>query len=265
LITYNTSGNYDVTLVAMNSAGSGTKSVPDYITVTGGNITYCSSHSNSNALDWIAKIEISSFSNPSGPSFYSDFTTKTVSLTSGSSIPITVTPGFSNKSQSEYWRIWIDINADGDFTDAGEQVFAANNKRSAFTGLLTTPSTASGQTRMRISMKNGSAPTPCEMFSNGEVEDYTASFIGGYKIVASSSGLAVRIWPNPANIFLNLEISGNTSAVTARIINIMGIVIKEFTLETGMKQIDLGNYPKGMYLIRITDGEQSITNKFVRN
>jgi bacillolysin len=41
---------------------------------------------------------------------------------------------------------------------------------------ITIDGNATGTTRMRITMKYNAAPTSCETFSYGEVEDYTVSF-----------------------------------------------------------------------------------------
>ncbi|NOR85977.1 MAG: PKD domain-containing protein, partial [Bacteroidales bacterium] len=62
-ITYDTEGVHSVSLVATNNEGNDTKTIVDYITVTAGGIgTYCESASTSNALDWIAQVDIASFS-----------------------------------------------------------------------------------------------------------------------------------------------------------------------------------------------------------
>jgi carboxyl-terminal processing protease len=265
LISYSTPGIFDVTLVATNSAGSGTKFIPNYITVTGGTVSYCASHSNSNALEYIGKVDIASFSNSSGPSFYSYFTDKTITLARGSTSPVTLTPIFINKAQSEYWRIWIDFNADGDFTDAGELVFSANNKRTIVTGTLTIPATATGQTRMRISMKNGSAPSPCEVFANGEVEDYPVIFSAGTKEQAMGTEQEYKLFPIPVNDLLTLSIPGNTVPLKVAIFNSIGSLMESFIIETDQKKIDVTKYPAGMYLILINDGEKLIPKKFIKN
>ena len=64
-----------------------------------GPVTYCSSNSTSNALDWITNVSISSFSNPSGASFYIDFTSKTVTLVAGSTHSLALTPQSSTQRQ----------------------------------------------------------------------------------------------------------------------------------------------------------------------
>jgi len=173
-VVYNTAGTYDVSLTAINAQGSDTETKTDYITVSTAP-TYCASQGNSQASEWIARVRIGNLDNSSGASAYTDFTAKSATLTKGASVSVTLTPGYSGTSRTEYWRIWIDYNKDGDFIDTGEQVISSRGK-SARTGSFTVSTSAlSGNTRMRVSMKYGAYPTSCETFSYGEVEDYTAN------------------------------------------------------------------------------------------
>jgi len=113
---------------------------------------------------------------------------------------VVLTPGYSGKSEREFWRIWIDFNGDNDFEDAGEQVFVANNKKDVVSGTIDIPSGVSGQTRMRVSIKNGSSPGSCEVFPFGEVEDYTANFmITKQESISRTYNRDLVIFPNPNN------------------------------------------------------------------
>jgi PKD repeat protein len=263
-ITYNTEGSYEVSLTATNDKGSDTKAITGYITVvTGG--TYCESTSESNALDWISQVDIGSFSNASGASLYSDFTGMTVGMVPGSSTSITLTPNFTGKAQREFWRVWIDYNADGDFDDTGEQVFVANNKKSAVTGTIIVPSDVSGQTRMRITMKNGSAPSSCETFSNGEVEDYTVDFGSGSGGLVSGNDFELNIFPNPASKVLNIYVISSNETINIKVYNSLGRIIDDFNVESRDTQIDLSNYPNGLYYVGANNGKQNMLKKFVKN
>jgi hypothetical protein len=75
-------------------------------TTTG--ISYCTSQGNSVADEWIAGVQIGSFTNNSGAAGYSNFTGTTVTLVPGTLYNITLTPGFSGTAYNEYWKIWID-------------------------------------------------------------------------------------------------------------------------------------------------------------
>jgi len=266
-ITYNTIGGpYAVSLEVTNAHGSDLITFADYITVNeGGTTSYCASQSQNNDLDWIAGIHIGSFINPSGASLYSDFTSLTIGLSPGSSNGVTLTPFFVNKAQREFWRIWIDFNGDGDFTDADEQVFVANNKKNVVTGTLNIPAYASGQTRMRITMKSGGSPTSCETFSNGEVEDYTVDFgNGSSRFVKQSEEIDLNIYPNPAKTVLNVQILSEAEKVNIKLYNALGRIIDDFDVEDHNTEIDLSNYANGIYYIGADNGYQTITKKFIK-
>ena len=106
------------------------------------------------------------------------------------------TPGFSSSTYTEHWKIYIDYNIDGDFTDAGEEVFYSISTGTV-TGSFVVPTGVSGQTRMRVSMKYNAEQTPCETFAYGEVEDYTVNLIPGTpqppvaNFTASSTSISV--------------------------------------------------------------------------
>ena len=172
-VTYNTAGTFDVTLTAANAAGSDSETKIDYITVT--SVTYCASQGNSQANEWISRVRVANLDNSSGASKYTNYTALSANLTRGTSASVTLNTGYSGTIYTEYWRIWIDYNHDGDFADTGEQVFSKSGKTSVTGSFTTRTSALTGPTRMRVSMRYGGYPTSCQTFSYGEVEDYTAN------------------------------------------------------------------------------------------
>jgi PKD repeat protein len=86
VITYNSLGTFDVTLVATNAQGSDSEIKLDYITVT--SVTYCASQGNIQSDEWIARVRVANLDNSSGASPYSDFTSKSANLTRGSSASV---------------------------------------------------------------------------------------------------------------------------------------------------------------------------------
>jgi PKD repeat protein len=175
-VTYNTAGTYDVTLFAANVAGSDTETKIDYITVA--EKPYCASQGTTFSMEWIAGVQVGTMNNSSGAAGYTDFTGITCDLTGGNNVNVILTPGFSGSTYSEYWKIWIDYNGDHDFEDAGEEVFSGYGS-STVSGSFTVASGIDKVTRMRVSMKYAAYPTPCETFTYGEVEDYTANVTSG--------------------------------------------------------------------------------------
>jgi hypothetical protein len=142
---------------------------------------YCESSGTRVQYEWIAGVTVGSFNNTSGAQTYSDFTSQTVTLNRGLSNAITLTPGFSgSNSYNEYFRVWIDYNQDGDFSDSGELAFDAGSASNSAVNGTITPANAvpTGTTRMRVSMKYNAAPSACGNVGDGEVEDYTVNITG---------------------------------------------------------------------------------------
>ncbi|WP_299889503.1 M43 family zinc metalloprotease [uncultured Lacinutrix sp.] len=141
---------------------------------------YCDSSGTRVQYEWIAGVQVGSFNNTSGASLYSDFTSQTATISKGQSNTITLTPGYSGSAYDEYFRVWIDYNQDGDFSDSGELAFDAGSATNTAVNGTISPATSvlSGTTRMRVSMKYSSAPNACGSIGDGEVEDYTVNIIG---------------------------------------------------------------------------------------
>lgn len=176
VVVFNTPGTYNVSLTASNALGSGTKTKTDYITVEVMPISYCTSAGGTYTYEWISKTQFNGFSNTSEASGYTDFTNLVLDWEPGQVVNFTLTPAFSGIHYNEFWRIWIDYNKDGDFDDTGELIYTSPGTDNPVSGSFVVPSTATGTTRMRVSMKFNGKPTSCENFSFGEVEDYTVRF-----------------------------------------------------------------------------------------
>lgn len=157
---------------------------------------YCASRGSDASYEWIANVTVGDLTNTSGTNGgYNDFSSaQSVTMEAGGTYNVSLTPGFASSTYNEYWKIWIDLNADGDFDDANELVFDGGGLTSTTeTGTLTIPAgTVATTTRMRVSMKYDGAQTVCETFSYGEVEDYAVEITSGSPEVCSvPTGLAV--------------------------------------------------------------------------
>ncbi|WP_158281466.1 golvesin C-terminal-like domain-containing protein [Sediminitomix flava] len=138
----------------------------------------CASDSHNSTYEWIANVSVGSYSNTSSnDNGYGDYTANPIYVVTGESYGLSLTPGFLSSSYQEHWKVWIDFNADGDFDDAGEELFDTyGTGTSAVTGTITIPfGVSSGLKIMRVGMNGTSADytlTPCNAFTYGEVEDY---------------------------------------------------------------------------------------------
>ena len=112
---------------------------------------------------------------------YSNYTTTipAANLLLGSTYPLVVSIGTCGGNYSNFTKVFIDYNRDGDFLDAGETVYqsaAATTGAHAESGFVLVPTTAQlGITRMRVVNVETSAATSvnsCGTYTWGETEDY---------------------------------------------------------------------------------------------
>ena len=178
-IIYNTVGTYAVSLIATNAYGSDTETKTAYITVT--SPTYCDAGSASAAYEYISNVTAVTINNNSTASTYTDFTALSANMTIGDTYPFSVT--IANSYTTDQVLIWIDWNMDGDFADAGENVFTSATGQGPFTGNITVPiGISTGSTRMRVRLHDTNTSyspnaTPCGDSGYGEVEDYTVNIL----------------------------------------------------------------------------------------
>lgn len=144
-------------------------------------ITYCAVKANNATKEWIARVTLYTMDNQTASNGgYADFTTLSTNLNAGIPYTLSLTPGFAATQYNEMWKVWIDLNQDGDFADVNETIFtSATASKEAVSTLITIPVTAyNGSTRMRIAMRYNALADPCTNYSYGEIEDYTVNIIG---------------------------------------------------------------------------------------
>ncbi|MFM9008502.1 MAG: GEVED domain-containing protein, partial [Bacteroidota bacterium] len=231
--------------------------------------TYCASRGNSTSREFINRVQVGSINNTSGNNGgYGNFTALSTSMTRGTSQSITIVPGWTSTARSEAYRVWIDYNADGDFADAGEQVFNRNKTTAtSITGSFTVPSTAvTGATRMRVSMKYNASPTSCEVFASGEVEDYTVQIIAtpgaGSTVQSFEQDLwRFEVYPNPVRDELFISAQTLPERFTLDVVDVNGrILLKSESTD----RVDVSALQRGVYLLRFTVGNEVITRRFIK-
>lgn len=157
---------------------------------------YCESRATTTADGEIWNVTIGSFSNTSnctqtgGPgstlSGYSNYTKvlAPMNVPAGVSTPFSVHTSTCGGQFTGVLGIWIDLNGDGDFTDAGETMHMSPTFQYGTTvfrtGNFTIPCTATpGLTRMRVALiETGTSPiAPCGTYGYGETEDYAINIV----------------------------------------------------------------------------------------
>lgn len=173
---------YEAQVRSVCPGGNSAFSASVTFTTTTIQLNYCASKGNSVRDEFIGRVQLGTINNASGANAgYGDFTSLSTDLVKGTASTITITPTWPGTSFNEGYAVWIDYNKDGDFTDAGELVWSkAASKTTPVSGSFTPPASATtGTTRLRVSMKYNAVPTSCEVFSFGEVEDYTVNLTTG--------------------------------------------------------------------------------------
>jgi uncharacterized repeat protein (TIGR02543 family) len=133
------------------------------------------------ADEYISRVQLNGGNQVSGRVGYEDYTASNfTTLNKGATYPIQVTGTNPNPdSYTDYVKVWVDFNQDGDFTDAGEELDLGNFNYTGdhvFSGNLAIPAGAlNGTTRMRVILLWNAAPTSCVISNFGEIEDYTVT------------------------------------------------------------------------------------------
>jgi bacillolysin len=261
------STNYSLYVKAKDAAGnnSAASTTVSVTTLASSTATYCTSQGNSTADEQIGKVVFGTISNTStGTAGYENYTNLITNATKGSAYTITITPKWTSTKYNEAYAVYIDYNQDGDFGDAGETVYTkAASKTTPVSASITIPSTATtGNTRMRVSMKYNGIPTACEIFSYGQVEDYTIN-IKNIGTVASLTDTnvesAVSIYPNPVKDVLNVNIKGS---YTYEIFSSNGQNVMSGNATD--KAINIAKLPVGLYIIKITQEGKTLTHKLIK-
>jgi len=144
-------------------------------------LSYCNSSGETTQDEYIDRVRLNQIDNTSGAGpGYSDFTSLSTDLIVGEEYTITINPAWTGTVYEEGIAVWIDFNLNGDFTDAGEQIFSVSPSTSdEISGNFTVPEgSVEGEVlRMRVSMKYADTPASCESFTYGEVEDYSVTLL----------------------------------------------------------------------------------------
>lgn len=254
-------------------------------TTTGGTppVTYCASKGNSSSSEWVAKVAIGTINNNSGNNGgYADFSSQSATLTKGTPSILTLTPGYSAK-RSLYWKVFIDYNNNGVFSDAGEEVYSIFS-RNILTPSITAPTSAvTGPVRMRVIVSYNSITSSCGTYNYGETEDYTLNLsasaaktqlakenlvTNAEEVNSEDTSKRLIIYPNPAREDFNLEYeSQKEDNVSIRIFSIKGRQEKSLEIKSqiGSNRIRIGTdgLAPGQYIVKAVKSNEVLTTKLI--
>lgn len=246
------------------------------VTTSNATITYCTSKGSNVTYEWIDLVQLNTINNvTTANGGYGNFTSLSTDLGRGTSYTIYFSAGFKSTKYTEYWYIWIDYDQDGTFESTELISSGSSSSASTLSKTFTVPSTATlGSTRMRVTMKYNAAPTACETFSYGEVEDYTVNILGtasSYKaegIDAEELGnempTSISLYPNPANTTINVKVNCQMNNNLVNIYNTTGALVKTERMDSDVKEINISELPNGLYIISVDDPKEPFTARFVK-
>ncbi len=229
---------------------------------------YCSSQGGNTSYEYIQTVTFAGINNASGnDGGYGDYTSQTATVSTNGTYNISLTPGFSGTSYNEAWKVWIDLNRDGDFDDSGEELLTQSSSSAINADIMIPASASIGTTGMRVSMQWNNAAPACGGFQYGEVEDYTINITNGNKIT-DQPVINIANYPNPFNSYTNIEFSiSGDSPVTLQVYDLAGrqvatLLDNELTTAGEHRiRFDGSQHPSGMYMYTLQAGEYTAAGK----
>jgi subtilisin family serine protease len=230
---------------------------------------YCANAATDANYEWIRRVRLGTLlhnSNSNGG--YADFAGLVAApdLQAGDSIDIELVAGQNNSSPNWRWRVWIDTNQDGIFSNTTELVFdsGAQNQLTTNARFFVPYTGFGGLTRMRVSFKWGSAlATPCDSYNYGEIEDYCVNILAATAVNTMPAVLQLHVSPNPFDQQIQVQLPPSLqNNSTATIYNSLGQAVLQQNINNS-EQLILATdaLPQGAYWLNIRhqNGQQAST------
>jgi hypothetical protein len=91
----------------------------------------------------------------------------------------------------------------------------------------------------------------------------TASLVETTQEITNAGVL--KVYPNPVNDYLNVSALGNIDRKSVlSIFDAQGVLIRTINMTSNLQRINVGDLAKGVYIIKLNNGEGNLSSKFVR-
>ena len=235
--------------------------VHDYTLII--SVPYCGQGGLNSATSWIDSWCVNSVCLNTGNNGGYHFVNSNYTLQAGNSFSLSLHPG---GSAPVWWSLFFDTNRDGDFTDAGETLFATNQ---AFVGTVngnfTIPGeTLNSRTQLRLVMTEDTITHPCLAPANGEVEVVSLKITGGagtrlsnreLELAGESGCISWTLFPNPTSQKVvmkpNVELKKN---VVVSVLDLMGREVANHSFQvskTNQVVLNVSHLPGGLHFVEI--------------
>lgn len=218
--------------------------------------------------DFINGVELVAISNTgsgsiAAPHYIDLVATDRTYLTRGTVQSLTIQGG---DYAPDHYSAWIDYDQDELFEATeklGEFITAAVNETQVINFTVPTNATL-GDTRMRVRgvFHDDGEPSPtdpCYPYWFGETEDYGIT-------IETSTGLldeppfTAGVFPNPSTGLVTVELP-SAALATVQVIDLQGRLVRVHGTSAQRNQINLVGLASGSYLIRVVQGDNSITQR----
>lgn len=229
------------------------------------NVSYCVHQGTVSKDDFITRVAIDNYVNTSGDDGgYRFFSNTPILLNQGDYHTISISQG---KRFVEHATVWLDINQDGDFEDADEELFTTvfstldTFKNGSF---IVPASSLIGVSRLRVALRWNQPPPLCGTYRYGEVEDYCVQIIPGTAVQKVASEINdLIVYPNPFSEQIQVEFTvQKITPISFRLFNNIGQQVYQKDITTvsvgPQKTTFLPDIPAGVYtlVLQTTTGQQ---------
>lgn len=276
-VTFNTIGQYTVTLTATNAQGSDAEVKTNYIIVAAATGP-CTPSVSGTCDEYIQNVSLNTINNTTACTSggYTSYASTSTSLAKGSQYTVTVTPAVGTTIGQAYTddeiAVWIDYNNDFTFSNTEQvgYVLVATGWSNQFTFTVPTSAiTGAVRMRVRISYSVDGAIDPCAVSTYGEVEDYTINITAGGGVGIDESTINnVVVYPNPANEMVTVDLNNVQEKLTEiQLVDVTGRVLHSEKINDNVKlyNLNISGLAQGSYSIVCKGINTSSTQRIIKN